>query len=182
MSASGPARHDSSAHHVGGYFGPGPGGTCLAPGDPKAWSRPSRRCARSCPDAHSNHLERRNVPPGRASQLRRTAGPEPQPGCHPDRASRPGCAVLDAASRAAPAHRWVTYYPLFWISLMWAHACGGPETAAHERKATGLSPRRDVCNIHCDVCKTSERSYMPPTFAGRNGSCPEWSWSSSSIV
>ena len=153
MSASGPARHDSSAHRgPAGYFDPGlgPGGTCLVPGDPKPGSRPSS-CYRSCPDPRPNHLKCRNVLPGLTSRLRRASGQMPQPGLRRDRANRRGCAVLDPAGRSAPARRLVSYRPLFWISL-----CGPTDAAGLKllprNENSGLSFRRDVCNVGTVVC------------------------------
>ncbi len=116
MIASGPAHPDSSAH-PGGYFGPGlaPGEIGHLPGDQKPSSRSSRGHL-WCPVVRSNRLGRRNVSPAASFRCRRRAGPPKQPELPPSLETRPGCAVLDRAGRSVPAHRWVNYRPLFWIS------------------------------------------------------------------
>ncbi len=142
MIASGPALPDSS-DHPGGYFGPGlalalalalgPGEIGRVPGDQKPSSR-SNLGHLWCPADRSNRLGRRNVSRGSSFPCRRRAGPPKQPELPLSLVTRPGCPVLDRAGRSLPAHGWVNYRPLFWISLMWAHAYGRPETAACEKE------------------------------------------------
>ena len=129
--------------------------------------RPNRLWCRTVPlGPHSPF--RRTVPLGPHSPFRRTSSPRPQPEVHRSRANRPERAVLDRAGRPAPAHRWVNYRPLSWISL-----CGSTRIS-HRHLQAEKDPAPAV--LRHLVHRLSPDSFFAvraiPTAEATGGRCP----------